>query len=181
MEEPVDMVTSGGHADELATAVGHVVLRCSELDYWTCHLIATVLGDDDASWRRYWGKSGEQLADGLRAAAQRNPRVGVAVDPFRSVSQRRNQVVHGLWFADGERYGVYESVRSIIRTDGETRVRDFTLGDLRSLSTDIQRVSDYIWLLCSEFLTVRQYGTGEVVAHPPFALPDLNGIEPPHD
>lgn len=177
----VELETVGGHPDELAAAVGHVVLRSTELDYWACHLIATVLGDDDASWRKYWGRSGEQLADGLVAAAAHTELLAAAVSPFRSVSQRRNQVVHSLWFADGKRPDTYEAARPVIRSYGDTRDRVFTLTDLRTLASDVQRVSDYIWVLHSEWLTVRQYGTGEVVARTPIALPSLVGIEPPSD
>ena len=173
----IELETAGGHPDELAVAVGHVVLRCTELDYWACHLIATVLGDDDASWRRYWGRSGEQLADGLVSAAEHIERLAAAVAPFRSVSQRRNQVVHGLWFVDGVRPDAFEAARAVVRSNGETRDRVLALADLRTLGADVQRVSDYIWVLYNEWLTALQHE--RPVARAPIGLPSLDGIEIP--
>ncbi|WP_448062275.1 hypothetical protein [Cellulomonas hominis] len=179
MDEPAVLVSVGGHSDELATAVGHVVLRCTELDHEAYQLVSAVLGDDEKTSRKSWGKSGEQLVAGLRAAALRDGRIAAAVDPFRSVSQRRNQVVHAQWFADDGRRDLYESVKPALKISGETHDRDFTLDDLRTLASDAQRVCDYIWVLCAERTPLRQYGTGEIVERTPIALPNLDGIEPP--
>lgn len=156
-----------------------MVLRCTELDYWACHLIATVLGDDDASWRRYWGRSGEQLADGLVAAAAQIELLAAAVAPFRSVCQRRNQIVHGLWFVDEVQPDAFEAARAVLRSNGDTRDRVFTLADLGTLAADVQRVSDYIWVLYNEWCAALQ--NGRAVARTPIALPGLDGIEPPSD
>lgn len=83
-----------------------------------------------------------------------------------------------MWFADGERRHLYEAMKPLMRTNGETRDRDFTLAGLRTLASDIQRVADYIEVLDDELTPRRQYGTGEIVERTLVPLPSLEGIEP---
>ena len=165
----------------LAEVIGHVVLETTLLDYWACHLIASKLGGSDEAWRRYWGQSGRQLVDGLREAANYDERVAKAVDPYRSIVDRRNQVVHGLWFQDGERPGLHEAVRPLQHTDGESDDRMLSLEDLRKLRSDIKKVSDYVSVLYGEYVPLRQYGTGELLPRPVIRLPSLEGVDLPVD
>ncbi|HZL06888.1 MAG TPA: hypothetical protein VFE45_15965, partial [Coriobacteriia bacterium] len=62
----MEVVNNSEHDPELAQLVGQVVLASTTLDYFTCHLIAIILGD--TAWRDYWGQSGKRLLKGLALA-----------------------------------------------------------------------------------------------------------------
>lgn len=166
----------GEHDNELATLVGHVVLEATTLDYWICHLVATVLGDGPDQWRCYWGQTGQALIDGLERAGQHDERLARLVAPTKSVVLRRNQVVHGLWFLDPERGpGAYEIARPIRKSD-DSDERAVSLADLHQLRTDIRRLDDYVYVVLSTLRPLRQYGTGELVERTQLILPSLDEI-----
>lgn len=171
-----ELVSVGEHDNEFATLVGHVVLEATSLDYWICHLVAIVLGDGEDTWRRYWGKTGQPLIDGLELAGKRDERLARLVAPTSTVLYRRNQVVHGLWFSDPERGpGTYEITRPMRKSDGSDD-RAVSLLDLHQLRKDIRRLDDYVFVVLSSLTPLRQYGTGELVERTPLILPSLDGI-----
>jgi hypothetical protein len=165
------------HDPEQAQLVGQVVLAATTLDYFTCHLIAVTLGDTDKAWKDYWAQSGEKLIKGLELAGEQDERVKALVSPMKSVVQRRNQVVHGLWFVDPERGpGAYELVRPLLKAPGDSDDRGFSLDDLRLLHQHIRTLDSYVYVVWQNGRPGHQYGTSEPLDPMPLVLPSLDGI-----
>ncbi len=173
----MEVVDSSEHDPELAQLVGQVVLAATTLDYFTCHLIAVTLGDTDKAWTDYWAESGEKLIKGLELAGEQDARVKALVSPMKSVVQRRNQVVHGLWFLDPERGpGAYEVARPLRKEPEGSDDRGISLDDLRLLHKHIRTLDSYVFVVWQNGRPGHQYGTGEPLNPMPLVLPSLDGI-----
>lgn len=172
----MEVVTVGEHDEQLALLIGHIALETASLDYWTCHVVAKVLGDGQDAWLRYFGQSGQQLLDGLSSASLSDERLRPLTSAMRSVVDRRNQAVHGLWFLDAERGRTsYEIVRPK-RKSVDSDDRFVTLGDLEELRADIATLNTYVFVVWSSLTPSVQYGTGEPLPATQLLLPPLAGI-----
>ena len=172
----MEVVSVGEHDAELANLVGHVALETATLDYWACHVVAKVLGDDDAAWHRWFGQSGQQLLEGLRSAGSADPRLRELTPAMASVIDRRNQALHGLWFHDGEHganaYEIARPLRKSVTSDD----RLVTLEDLRVLRKDVATLDTYVFVVWSSLTPTVQYGSRELVPSMDLRLPSLEGI-----
>lgn len=173
----MEVVSNSEHDPELALLVGQVVLAATTLDYFTCHLIAITLGDTDTAWRDYWGQSGKPLLKGLALAGELDGRVKALISPMTSVVQRRNHVVHGLWFLDPERGpGAYELVKPLLGEPEGSDDRGFSLDDLRRLQEHIRTLDAYVFVVWQYLRPGSQYRTREPIDPMPLILPSLDGI-----
>lgn len=96
--------------DELATAVGHLVLEASQCEDTLGELVLEASGNHGHQPDHEWWTSGERLANAV-AAAGTGSTLALA-DEYRALAEGRNLVVHGLWLESPEGRMVMKRTKS---------------------------------------------------------------------
>ena len=121
--------------DELALAVGRIVVTAAWVDE-VCADLAVEFQRERGSVRRKYtaGASGRQLAGELRDSGAE-----AWAEEYRALFERRNAVVHGRWYQDGED-GQLQSHRSLLRATwaGAADVTRWDEASLVRLAADLE-------------------------------------------